>query len=304
MMKATKLPEKPLHLESDALPIGTQGRTSALNSIIALFTMTVVRQARSRRLLVLALLYILPITLAVVYRQYTLGWRGHALGYSPSFAEFTLILNLIPQALVPLTALVYASGMIQDELEEQTITYLLIRPLPRWSIYVAKLLATLVVTIGLTAACTALTYAVIGWDQPDYWKDGATARMLKTIAIFAVTLTVYNSLFGVVSLLMKRALLLGVGYIILLEGVVSNIDFMVRKLTVMYYFRVLSERWMNVSTMSGIPGVELTYNIDFATAPSFGEALATLSIASAIVVGLACYVMSTREFRVKTPEGS
>ena len=62
---------------------------------------------------------------------------------------------------MPLAALLYAAGIIQDEVEEQTLTYLLLRPLPRWALYLVKLLATLLVTSVLTAVFTAATFAVI-----------------------------------------------------------------------------------------------------------------------------------------------
>ncbi len=293
--------EKP----AGARPLG-RGRTSSLNAAFALFTMTLLRQAKSRRLLVLAALYALPVAFASLFRYYDVGWPGTGNGpaYAPTLAELTLILNLIPQTLLPLTALVFASGMIQDEVEEQTITYLLIRPLPRWSIYLAKLLATLVVTIGLTAVGTALVYVVIGWDRPDYWASGARARVFKTITLFALSLTAYHALFGFLSLVMRRAILLGIGYIIFIEVVVANIDFIIRKGTVMYYFRVLCERWMHVSEIWGGPGPPVNYHIDFATAPSLRACIATVAIASVVVVASACYLMNTREFRVKTPEGS
>ena len=272
-------------------------RTSALNSAWALFAMTLRSQARSRRLLVLALLYALPIGLAVLTRYQGAGFAGPTSGYEPAFAEFTLIYNLIPQALVPLAALVYASGMIQDEVEEQTITYLLIRPLPRWSIYVAKLLATLVVTTALTAAFTAATFLVIGWGQDGYWSSGGLERMAKTLALFALSLAAYNSLFGALSLLMRRAILVGVGYIIALEGVVANVDFVIRKLTVIYYFRVLCERWLNL-------GYADKYRIDLEAAPDLPHCLYALLGTILAAVALAAWVMGTREFQVKTPEGS
>ncbi|MDB5351396.1 MAG: hypothetical protein JWN86_2643 [Planctomycetota bacterium] len=291
----TKATLEPARTTNSATPEGRQ--TSVLNSVSALFTMTLARQARSRRLLVLSLLYILPIGFAVLIRHNDAGWRGPTAGYEPAFAEFLLIFNLIPQALLPLTALVYASGMIQDEIEEQTITYLLIRPLPRWTIYIAKLLATLIVTIALTAAFTALTFLVIGWGQPDYWRSGGLERMGKTIVLFALSLTAYNALFGLMSLLMRRAILLGVGYIILLEGFVSNIDFVIRKATVVYYFRVLSERWLNL-------GHADKFSIDLSTAPDVRDCLLVLIVSSLTAMVLAALLMGSREFRVKTPEGS
>ena len=57
-----------------------------------------------------------------------------------------MIFGLIFQALLPVSALLFASGMVQDDIEEQTLTYFLIRPIPRWVIYLAKLLGTFVVT--------------------------------------------------------------------------------------------------------------------------------------------------------------
>jgi ABC-type transport system involved in multi-copper enzyme maturation permease subunit len=53
----------------------------------------------------------------------------------------------IPQAILPLLALVYASGIVRDEQEEQTMTYLLICPIPKWALYLGKLFATLTTTI-------------------------------------------------------------------------------------------------------------------------------------------------------------
>lgn len=294
-------PEK----SANARPPG-RGRTSSLNAAFALFTMTLLRQAKSRRFLVLAALYALPIAFASLFRYYGVGWPApdQSKVYAPALAELALIFNLIPQTLLPLTALVFASGMIQDEVEEQTITYLLIRPLPRWSIYLAKLLATLVVTIGLTAFGTAIVYLAIGWNQPDYWASGAAVRMFKTIALFSLSLTAYNAIFGLLSLLMRRAILLGIGYIILIEVVVANIDFVIRKATVMYYFRVLCERWMPIADIWKASDQPFTYNIDFATAPSLRACLMTVTIASVVFVASACYLMNVREFRVKTPEGS
>ena len=68
--------------------------------------------------------------------------------YRRPTVESVLVFGLIPQALVPLTALLFASGMVQDDVEEQTLTYLLIRPIPRWPIYLAKLAGDLAGDLG------------------------------------------------------------------------------------------------------------------------------------------------------------
>ena len=50
-------------------------------------------------------------------------------------ARIRLVFNLLPHGLAPLTALLYAAGVISDEVEEQTLTYLLMRSVPRWALY-------------------------------------------------------------------------------------------------------------------------------------------------------------------------
>ncbi len=98
---------------------------------------TVARQNRGIRLVVLALLFALPIAFAMLIRRYQVPYR-------PDPVESGLLFGLIFPVLVPLAALLLASGMVQDDIEEQTMTYLLIRPMPRWAIYLAKLVGTIV----------------------------------------------------------------------------------------------------------------------------------------------------------------
>ena len=93
-------------------------------ALTALAVLTLRQNLRGRRLLVLSLLFLLPVVLAGVVKLVPFP-------PTPQELEFAFIFNLIPHALAPLTALLYAAGIVQDEVEEQTLTYLLLRPLPR-----------------------------------------------------------------------------------------------------------------------------------------------------------------------------
>src|SRR5262249_27179029 len=117
------------------VPLSRGVRLSTLGS---LFWLALRQLCRGKRLLILCALFMLPAILAIVVRV------NDPQGLRDDLA-FAFILNLVPHALVPLVALLFASGMIQDEVEEQTLTYLLVRPLPKWAIYVVKLLAALLV---------------------------------------------------------------------------------------------------------------------------------------------------------------
>ena len=112
--------------------------------------LTLRQHVHGKRWLVMGLLFLLPAALAVLC--------GHSADRQPppSHWSSSLALMFIPQALLPLVALLYASGMVQDEQEEQTITYLLVRPIPKWALYLVKLLATLTMTVCLVTIFTVL----------------------------------------------------------------------------------------------------------------------------------------------------
>ncbi len=260
-----------------------------LTAVFVLFRMTVDRLLRGRRLIVLAVLFAMPIGFALLAQRYEPR-------YDPERAELALIFGLIPQTLLPLTALVFASGMIQDEVEEQTLTYLLIRPLPRWLIYATKLVATWAVMAALTAIFTELTYAVVYRFEPTALRETLPDRATKAIGAMLLALAAYGSAFGLVGLFVRRTLLFGVPYIVLMEGVFANIEFVVRKLTIMYQFRVLAIRWLPLEAED--------WNIDLELAPSLDWAALNLAIASAVFLILGAFAFSCREFRLKTPEST
>ena len=261
-----------------------------LSAWLTLFRVSVWQFVRGRRLLALAGLFLLPSALALLARHYNPN-------YADAIAETEeiLVFYMIPQALVPLSALILSSGMIRDEVEGQTLTYLLVRPLPRPSIYLAKLLAAWCVAAALSAVFITITLAAVHWGTPEFWGDILPRRALEVSGLAALSLLVYVALFGGLSLLFRWVLVFGVGYIVMFEGVFANIDFMVRRLTVLWYVRVLSERWLGLHVDS--------WSIDLDEAPSGQEALWTLLIAAAVLSVAAAWWFGGREIRVKTPEG-
>jgi ABC-2 type transport system permease protein len=260
-----------------------------LRALAALFGLTLRQHVRGRRLLILMFLFTLPSLVAILARATNENTPIDKL-------QFGLIFTLIPHALAPLAALLYASGMIQDEIEEQTLTYLLVRPLPRWTIYTTKLAATILVTALLAAVFTFLTYAAVNWGRDDFWGKIMPNQAAQTATLLALAVAAYCSIFGLISLFARRSLVVGVAYIILFEGVLANIDFVVRRFTVMYYYRVLCERWLGLNVEE--------WSLDLSKAPDATECVLTLVAASVVATALAATIFATREFRVKTPEGS
>jgi ABC-2 type transport system permease protein len=262
-----------------------------------LFGMTVSRYVWSRRTLIIALLFSLPtllVLLAVYVDPQGSGAQGRTAVWRAE-SEYRVVFWLIPHALIPLVALLYASGMIQDEIEEQTLTYLLIRPMARWTIYTTKLLAVFVVVTVLSTAFTTAAYLAIHWGADNLWGDVLPGRVWKTSALFALSLSAYSAIFGLVSLVVRKALMVGVAYIFLFEVVFANADFVVRRMTVIYYFRVLARRWL------GVTGED--WSINLYTSPGAKTCVLVLLGASLLATVAAAMLFTVREFRQKTPEG-
>jgi ABC-2 type transport system permease protein len=269
------------------LPLTSRYDPAALG---ALLNLTFRQHLRGRRLLILSLLFLLPSLLAGVVRL-----APHA--PEPEDLEFAFVFNFIPHALVPLVALLYAAGMIQDEVEEQTLTYLLMRPLPRRALYVTRLLATWLTTAVLTGVFTTLAYVVIWWGHSELWGDVLPAKAAKTAGLLALAQLGYCSLFGAIGLFTRRSLFTGLAYIVAFEGLLANIPMVVRQLTVMYYFRVLAARWL-------APAHSDVWSLELDAAPSNAACLRILLIGSAVLAVIGAQMMARQEFRMKTPEGS
>ncbi len=96
--------------------------------------------------------------------------------------EFDIAFMFIPQAILPLLATICASGLVRDEQEE--LTYLLIRPVPKWALYSLKLFATLTTAVLLVVMLTLLTYVAIYAGGRTSFREVAP-RVLRGIDPFA-----------------------------------------------------------------------------------------------------------------------
>lgn len=276
------------HVCTNAVVLSRRPNLIALGE---LFVLTLRQLVRGRRLLVLSLLFSLPSALvALVYLA-----SRHSLPAEE--IQFGLVFNLIPHALAPLATLLYAAGIIQDEVEEQTLTYLLLRPLPKWALYITKLMATLLMTSLLITVFTSATFVVIALMAKEPVNVALAERALKTAALLSLAQVGYCGLFGLLGLLMRRSLLIGVAYIVFFEGVLASIDMVARRLTVMYYFRVLVLRWLE-------PKSGKEWFIDLATAPQARTCVLILLGVGLVMATAAAVFFALREFRMKTPEGN
>ncbi len=159
-----------------------------------------------RRLAIVAALVALPLWLVSLLVP--------ASGQDPTTLSFDLFRNLVLPVLLPLVSFTFSTAALGNELRRGTITNLVLKPIPRWSVlgaeYVAAVLATLVVLLPTELVGQLL--AARGAGSGVLVEGTMVATVVATLA--------YSALGLVLSLLLSRAWLVGIAYALLWEGAV------------------------------------------------------------------------------------
>ena len=165
---------------------------------------------------------------------------------------------------LPLTALIIGTSVLGAEVDDGTVVHLLATPVPRRAIITTKFLVATVVTM-LFAALPELLAGLI-----------ATGPRLA-LGLFAgalVAAAVYNALFVWLSTATSRALVAGLAYVVIWEGVLANVVGGARILSVSHY-------GLAVATAIA-PGHALKAGVGLGTACVLGAIATALALALAV----------------------
>ncbi|MBX6356534.1 MAG: ABC transporter permease [Micromonosporaceae bacterium] len=172
---------------------------------------------------------------------------GRASGVSNSDWGPAVLVGLGVAVMLPIVALVVGAGVLGSEIEDGTAVHILTKPLPRREIILAKL----VVAAAITVVSTAVPMFVAG-ALTDSVRLGA--GLAAGTALGAVT---YSALFLLLSLLSRRPVLLGLAYIMIWEGLLTNLLSGTRVLSVQQYTISVADSVAHTSMLTGRVSVPL-----------------------------------------------
>ena len=159
-----------------------------------------------RRTILLLLLAGLPVLIALLVR---------VSGGQPNADRVldTLVVRLV----MPLIALIIGTGAIGSEIEDGTAVYLMVKPIARWRIALAKILVAAGLTAALVVPSVVLTGLLLG--------SGSDAT--TTVVAFGVGCllggSAYATAFVALSVFTSRAFLVGLAYVLIWEGVLAGL---------------------------------------------------------------------------------
>jgi len=150
--------------------------------------------------------------------------------------------NFAFTTVVPVCALMFASSALGDTVDDRTLVYLWLTPVPRWKIAAAATLASTTVALPLVfvplvlaAAATTAGGALIGAT--------AVATIVGTFG--------YAGVFVALGLRLKRALVWGIAYILIWEGFVASASETAAKLSLRAYTASILSQYTGVGLRLG-----------------------------------------------------
>ena len=133
---------------------------------------------------------------------------------------------MIIGGIMPIVTMTVATAAFGNELEDRTLYYLVLKPLSRVHVVLAKLLATFVLAAPVVVASGVVATALVGAD--------AGAVLTVGVALLA-GVAAYASIFTWAGLITPRALSYGLVYVLVWEGLLSSFLTGVRYLSVRGY---------------------------------------------------------------------
>jgi ABC-2 type transport system permease protein len=235
-----------------------------MNSVIAGITL---RQLLSRRRTIL--LVLLGLVMVLVAGAVRIG------GNPENAQQVTsrLLSAMGIATLMPLVALLFGTGAIGSELEDGTAVYLLAKPISR----ARTLLTKLAVAIACSIPLTCVPIFLAGLLGAGGLGDG---MVLAMTAAAALGTAIYCAIFVALSLVTSRALIFGLGYVLIWEGLLAGLFAGTRT------FSVRQQTLAFADALTDVPRDVLHADLDLTTA-----------VVVAVVVAVGATALAIRRLR-------
>lgn len=226
------------------------------------FTLTLRQFAGQRRSLLMFGLALIPVALAIIFRL------GEHLDQQEETANF--LADVVVTAILPLACLILGTSALGSEIEDGTAVYILAKPVPRRDIIAAKFAASVLIAAAFVVPATAAS-GLIGLQGVSEEGIVTGFAIATLVGVFA-----YTAVFILLSVATSRALLFGLAYVFIWEGLITELFSGTRYLSIRQYTLGIADFFATVSKQ------------DFEATVGGPEAfvLATFAAAAALVLAV------------------
>lgn len=189
---------------------------------MTIYKLSLTQMLRPKRLLILLFIASIPVALSVVTAIFPPDTEDLV-----SFRDNFLMGPMVISAVLPIITVVLGTASLGHEIEDQTMTYLFLKPVSRWGIILPKFLATITVAGVVVIGSGVLTTVIV--------PEGSVTTSVAAAVGLGVGVLAYTSIFTWAGLMTSHALAVGLVYVFVWEAAIVGFLQGVRWLSVRHY---------------------------------------------------------------------
>jgi ABC-type transport system involved in multi-copper enzyme maturation permease subunit len=259
-----------------------------LNSMWGVARLTLRLMLFSPRVMVFAAIGMFPVLIAILWNisRYFGVVSIHTLPFS---MFMTLMGGFHFYFYIILLSLIYGTALFGDEIEENTISYLLLRPVKREAMWTGKMLAYLMLSVPVIVLSVFLTFFTLMWAAKYGNFANQVRQCIEVCLISVIGLIAYGSFFLWMGVQFKRSTMKGLVFAYIWEGFIPFAPGYVKFYCIRYYLLSM------FPDQSAIPfnGMGI---MNFYEQTATIRSVVTLLIITVIFGLMAIYKLKTSEF--------
>ena len=190
--------------------------------MVPVFVLSLRQITGVRRLLIVSLLALLPVALTLILRLTSADESGDTQDFVSGVVN-----ALIVSVVLPIVTMALATSVFGNDLEDRTLSFVMLMPIARWKIALSKLTAPILIAAPFVVLSGAVS-TYIG-------LDGDLNTVLAVCAGLLIGVAAYAAVFTWAGLITTRALAFAIVYVFLWEGAMSALVPGVKYLSVSAY---------------------------------------------------------------------
>lgn len=208
-----------------------------------------------------------------------------------NYVLFTMIFLVALVSLLSL--LLWATPVVAGELEGKTWAFIAMRPGGRIANFLGKFLTSVIVSFSIALiALTLCTFIAI--SSGSLGKDSeAWSKWASLCLIFLMASVAYSAVLSAIgTIFIKRAMVVGAGFLLGWEGILSTIPAIVSRFTISYHLRRLGEMWLGWF----LPDSKVEYEMLFGKPGPEWMHITFVCSAAVLALLIGCYVVVNRQY--------
>jgi ABC-2 type transport system permease protein len=217
-----------------------------------------------QRLFVAVGLALVPTMIALINRLNTADPT-----YSSDFLS-TVYREIVIGVILPITALVFGTSAFGGEMDDGTLIYLMVKPLPRWQIILSKYVVAVLSTVAVVTPAIFAAWLTTSSPNPVRLPIGYAVGA-------AIGALLYCAVFLAMGITSRRALAFGLLYVIAFENVLTRNILGAKSLSIREFSLSVTRKILGAA--SDFVG----YNVSMGTVYTMG----TIFLGAAMIVAVA-----------------